>query len=571
MSCRNEPAVAARWLVSAFALGGCTGLIGPVSGAETASRPAESARANPAPGVPASGPGTPSGQAGMNPAAPRPALPAADLAPFSGLRRLTVDEYDNAIRDLLGDDTRGGRLLLPDDPRMPFDNDYTNQVGSKALVEGAELLATDTAARLMKDTARRDRLVGCKPASPADEACLRRFVVAFGRRALRRPLTDEEANRFVALRAVGQMAGDFYAGLRAVVEAFLQHPEFLYRAEIGKPVAGQPGLFALGPYEMAARLSFLVWGSVPDDALLDRAAAGTLAGDGVRMAAVRLFEDPRARTRIARFFALWLGYEELKHDPALVAALQAETSALIGRVVFDEHRPWQDLFRLDETFVSDTLAKHYGLPAAGTQARWIKYGATGRRGLLSHGSFLSAGAKAQDTSPTLRGLFVRERLLCQEVPPPPPNVNTDDVILPANGSPCKAERFRAHGVGGCAGCHQLMDPIGFGLENYDRAGRYRTAEAAHPECTIDGRGDLSGVAFKGPAELSDLLLGSGDLNACVTKQLHRFVVGRAHLDMVDRRLIDAIAGRAGKGDVRFDEMLLDMISAPAFAHRREEQ
>jgi hypothetical protein len=528
-------------------------------------------------------------------AAARPALPGPELAARTGLRRLTVYEYDNTLRDLLGDDSRGSRLLLPDDPRTLFDNDYTNQVGSKALVEGVELLATDAAARLLKDAPRRDRVVGCKPTGPGDEACLRAFVTSFGRRALRRPLGDDEVTRFVALRALADRAGDFYVAVQAVVEAFLQHPEFLYRVEIGAPVPSRPGLLALGPYELASRLSYLIWGSMPDDRLLDRAAArGLGSSDGVRAAAVAMLADARARAHVARFHALWLGYEEMKVDPTLAAAMQAETAALIGRVVFDEHRPWQDLLRIDETFVPDLLAKQYGLAPTGSKdPRWVKYGDSGRRGLLSHGTFLSIGAKATDTSPTLRGKLIRERLFCQDVPPPPPNVNTDGVTAAASGSLCKADRYAIHDQGGCAGCHSLMDPIGFGLENYDQSGRYRTAQywirdmkdpknpvvalatATTPgaqKCDIQGSGEVVGTgAFKGPAELGDLVLRSGRLDVCATTQLYRFAVGRTELFDADQAPIDALAARLGRGDFRLDELVADFVAAPAFAHRREDQ
>lgn len=523
---------------------------------------------------PAAGPDAPPGPqpAPGTVSVPSAPVPGLELASRTGLRRLTVDEYDATLRDLIGDDTRPSRLLLPDDPRIPFDNDYTQQVASKALVEGLELLVSDAAARLFKDPARRDRIVGCRPTGPTDEACLRKFVTAFGRRALRRPLTADEVARFAGLVSLGQQANDFWFGARAVLEAFLQHPELLYRVEIGKPVTGQPGLATLGSFELAARLSFLLWGGPPDDALLDKAASGGLAtADGVRATAAGLLKDPRARARATRFLALWFGYEELKHDATLSAAMQAETAALVERVLFTDRRPFQDLIRLDETFVGDTMARHYGLPSPGRDARWTKYGASGRRGLLAHGSFLSIGAKAMDTSPTLRGLAIRERLFCEEVPPPPPNVNTDDVIEAANGSPCKVDRYAAHGQGGCASCHLLMDPVGFGLENYDRAGKYRTTEEKLPQCAIAGRGELAGVgAFKGPLELGDLLLRTGKLNGCTSKHLVRFAVGRSHLDEVDERLVSALTARIGKEDFRFDDLLVDFVASPAFAHRREE-
>jgi len=487
----------------------------------------------------------------------------------SGLRRLTAAEYVVTVQDLLGVEVDAA-LLLPEDWRQPFDNDYTTQVASQALIEGAELLASDVAALALATPASRDAVVGCEPQGADDVECLRSFLATFGRRALRRPLTPEELDRYAGLIAEAEESGDFYSAVDVALRAFLQHPEFLYRVELGTPVPDAPGVFRLSDHEVATRLSYFLWGSTPSDALLDLADAGRL-GTPEEIAAVAedMLTDERARGRVGRFHALWLGYEQLPHAPELATAMQAETQALIDRVLFEDGMPWQQLLRAEETFVDATLAEHYGLPVP-ADGQWVGYGDSGRQGLLSHGTFLSAMAKVDDSSPTKRGILVRTRLMCQDIPPPPPNVNVDDTEPPEGV--CKEEFYREfHAQGNCAGCHALMDPIGLGLENYDHRGAFRTVENDDPSCTISGEGSIDGKAFSGPAELSELLLDSGSLNACVTRQLYRFAMGRSELEELDEGFVSVLVDEIGTTD-DFDmgALLVRFVADEAFALRREE-
>lgn len=517
---------------------------------------------------------------------PSDAEPASfDRVWTSGVRRLTAREYTDTVRDLLLDDEFDGTALLPIDVPTPFDNEYGIQVASQGLIEGADLLAARAAERLLEDAARLDEVVGCAPLGPDDAACMRAFIASFGRRALRRPLSDDE----IDLRLHGAAgddgaldhaieAGDFAIGVESIVRALLQDPEFLYRVEIGTPVPGEPGLFALSPFEIATRLSYLVWGSAPDDLLLDRAAQGELGdGDAIRAAAEDMLADPRAVGRIARFHAMWLGYASLPHPAEISAAMQAETTALVERVLFDDDLPWQDLFRFPETYVSDLLAENYGLPLPGSsEPAWVDYGDTGRLGLLSHGSFLSIGAVGNDTSPVTRGRFVSERLFCNEVPDPPPGVG-DDPPTPPN-TVCKVDRYAVHSSGGCAGCHVFMDPVGFGLENYDPLGRYReyepddpVTEADESQCEITGEGEVAGIGtFHGPSELAQLALDSASLSQCVVTQLVRFTAGHAGLDDHGAQLVGALLERIGSGDFHFDDLVLELVADDAFRHRRED-
>jgi hypothetical protein len=499
------------------------------------------------------------------------AQPVEKVVPRVGLRRLTSYEYDNTIRDLLGDATKRSALVLPEDPRTPFDNDYSKQAPSKALVEGIELLARDATKAMLADTARRNSIVGCTPKAATDPECFTTFLKKFGRRALRRPLSDEELGRWSNFASFGTEANDFYAGVETAILAFLQHAEFVYRVEVGTPVEGRPSVVRLTDFELASRLSYFVWATTPDEPLLDSAQSGALAnGEGVQAAARRMFADPRAKETVNRFHALWLGYDKVLASGDIAKAMGEETSALINRVVFEQKKPWEDIFRAEDTYINDALATHYSLPPPGsTTPKWVPYGTSGRKGILSHGLFLTNGAKLDDTSPTLRGLAIRLRLMCQEIPPPPPDVDTD--LPPATETQCKTERLAAHSKGGCAGCHSKMDPIGFGLENYDQQGRFRTTEPGKTACVIKGEGELEGVGkFKGPSELSDLLLRDGAVQACMAKQLYRFAIGRAVLDEEDERFITWWTGKLGgaKAGLKLEDLLVEFVATDAFRHRR---
>jgi hypothetical protein len=518
-------------------------------------------------GVVGSGSNGPGGGGGPGTSPPDPLAYGA-----TGLHRLSRIEYDNTVRDLLGDNTRAGFTMLPEDVRDPFDNDFHTQQVSGALISAAETLAAEAAARALSDPARRASLVGCTPAGAADDACLESFVRSFGRRAFRRPLGDDEVAAYLGLGALGQEAGDFYVSVDLVLRAMLQDPSFLYRVEVGTEVSGSRGLFRLNDHEVGTRLAYFLWGTTPDDRLLDDAAAGSLVGPaGRRAAALRMLADGRGAERVRAFHAFWLGYQQLALAPALAAELTAETDALVNRVVFDERADYFQLFRAGETFLTDSLAMHYGLPAPGsTGGTWTGYGQDPRRGILSHGAVLAAGAKFDDTSPTLRGVFVRNRLLCQVVLPPPPSVAVDEPPPPTS-SRCKQDRYVAHTAGGCADCHRNLDPIGFGLERYDRTGAFRTADKDAPECAISGDGEVVGVGtFNGPAGLGEMLIASGGFEACVVTQLFRMALGRREGSADAPTLASLTEGWKQKGRA-LDELLLDLIADPAFIHRRIEQ
>jgi hypothetical protein len=570
-----------------FVLGACSGTVIEAPGGAGAPRPTGG---NPGAGGSSGGSGfSPTGEPtlpppGAGPAVMPPAVPpppASDDGVFFGsaVRRLTKAELRQTLIDLTGLDLGTELAKFPEDfaeagDVFAFDNKYTHQAPSAALIEAAKNLADTVGAEVLADPAVQKRIVPCTPTGPDDQACLRKFFETFGRRVLRRPLGTDEIERYVtAFAPFAVETKDFGRAVHLGVRALLQDVEFLYRPEVGQPVTGKSGLFKLTGPEVATRLSYLLWGTSPDDALMADALNGSKLGtpEAIRATAMKMMADPRAKRGVQRFHALWLGWERQPPPAALSASMLGETSALIEKVIFGERRAWTDLFKSTETFVDAPLAAHYGLPAPAGGAGWTSYGQTGRQGLLSHGTFLGVERKHADTSPTMRGQFLRTRMLCQAVPPPPPELMVDVDAAPTEGN-CKSDRYSMWKREGCKGCHMLMDPLGFGLENYDRVGKRRDVapgDEGKTACSISGSGEMGGNAFQGVAGLSDELVDSGVLESCLSTQLASFMLGRSPRDQeVD--LFARVGQRFSSAGRHFDDLLLDMVSLPGFGYRLAE-
>ncbi len=491
--------------------------------------------------------------------------------PAQALQRLTVRELDRSLAMLTGETHAHARELLPSPTLSPYDNDIVTMLPSASWLEGAERLVQKVAEETVADEKRRALVVGCTPKGNDDLACLKAFIQSFGRSVLRRPLSADEVNGFASLHPQALERGDFYTSVSLVMQRLLLDPEFHFRTEVGQPV--NAAVSQLGAFELATRISFFLQGRSPSRWLLDAAASGQLATkEGVQKVAAQLIAEPEGKAHVQSFHAMWLGFAALPHDAALNKALATETSALINRVVYETAGDYRQLFLSTETYVDAALAKHYGLPApSGTDFAWTPYGNSGRKGILSHGTLLSNGAKLADTSPTLRGQWIRRRLFCQEIPPPPPNVAVDLPPAMAGQAVCKKDRLAVHTkVGTCNGCHKQMDPIGFGLEQYDRAGRFRTAEEAHPECLIDGQGALEGVGtFRGPGALADLMVTTGAVESCAIKQLFRFQTGREETE-ADEGLLALFEKNFDAKGRQFDQLLVDFVSTDSFTQRRGE-
>jgi len=495
-------------------------------------------------------------------------------ASASVARRLSRTELSNLVRDALGDDGSAAAKFLSEDQYRPFDNDYTVQGASSALIESLEATANDIAARAVLP-ANRNRIVPCTPTGPGDTACLRSTIEGVGRRLYRRPLSEEQLQAYLTLQSYATestpgVTHDFYTAVNLVLRSMLQDPEVLYRIEIGTPT-GEPGIFALDDYEVASRLSFLLWGSGPDDALLTQAGAGKLTEAGARtQAAARLLSDPRARTQLERFHAMWLGYRAIPASAELAAAFGLETNKLIDKVVFDQPSSYLDLFTSAQTYVSGPLPAQYGVAAPAGGQGWVSYADDKRAGILSHGSVLAGFSKFSDTSPTQRGIFVQTRLLCNKIGSPPANVNVDQP--PGNADKiCKIDRYDEHRkLKSCAVCHDQLDPIGYGLENYDIGGRYRTHDDAHDDCILPDKGELPGVGeFSGPGQLAQLLVSNGELEACFVQHFMSYAVGR-ELRPEEAAAKDSLLASFKSGGYDLQQMLTHYVGDQRFALRQEE-
>ena len=411
-------------------------------------------------------------------------------------------EYRSAAQELGGQASQPGRIqtidptfdrpnapvditILPDDTLTPFDNDVAEQSPSMLLVESAESIAHNLADWVVGAPDRLQRVVPCTPQSATDAACFEQFVRQFGKRVLRRPLDQEEVTSMLELLSYAKASGQFTDAVSMALRLFLMHPEFIYRVEPGVSVAD--GKVRLSPYEVASRLSFVLQGVTPDDTLLAAADNGTLdTSAGVLGEAKRLLASDEGKVQLRRFHALWLGYSKLDTLPIQIK-LRAETR----RSRRSRHRirprlPLPAARRRDQhrCRAGDSLRAR---PTC-QRVRLGQLRNAPRRGIISQGMFAAAGAKFGDTSPTRRGKFIRERFLCQPVPLPKVNVDVDLPPMQKTANACKVDRYREHRADAvCAGCHGLMDPIGFGLENLDELGRYRAhderpARVPHRRC-----------------------------------------------------------------------------------------
>lgn len=489
-----------------------------------------------------------------------------------GVRRLTRAEYSLTVESLLGDTTQPGDAL-PEDNVDPFENHWRGQTVSLAMVIGAENAATGVAQRFVEDPNRIPAIAGCTPSGPTDEACFRTFIETFGLRAFRRPLDDSEVDAFMRFHAFSVEDNNFATGVMLAIQAFLQMPDFLYVLERGVAVPGRENIFRLTQYEIASRLSYFLWGTNPDDELLEAAANDQLAtSEQMRAQAERMLNDPKARARIQRFHAMWLGYHRFGTGNPIADAMVQETERLIERVVFEEERDFFDLFTINESYMSPELAEYYGFTAPAS-ADWISYADSGRGGILSHGTFLSVASKFGDTSPTQRGRLIRERLMCTPIDPPPPdlNVNVDEPPEAANGSTCKQDRYMAVvETPGCGFCHSQTDLIGLGLEKFDQAGLTRTTDVDDPTCTIEGNGELVGVGtFSGPKQLGELLVQTDQFQACLVRQVYQFAFG-TELDPADREVmenVNTVRDQFNENGHNFKTLLLDIVSSEMFQYR----
>ncbi len=509
-------------------------------------------------------------------AAARAPAVKASAKPNELVRRLTHSQYNNTVRDLLGDDSRPALRFPPEDYVDGFKNQSRGQGMSPLLIESYSAAAEKLALNAFR-AGDANRLVPCKPASADDEKCRDRFVHTFGRRAFRRPLLDAEFQRYAAaFSAQARASGKFLEGARAVVEAMLQSPKFLFHVE-----AGPDGRFR--DYAVASRYSYLLWDTMPSEELFEAASRGELqAVAGRDRWARRMVQSPQARQAADEFFSQWLRFDRVlnafkerrrfpEFTPELAAAMVEETRRLLQDLVWKDGN-FMDAFRADYGFLNADLSTLYKVPAPQGEFQLVRFPReTPRAGLLGQASFLASSAGPTETSPTARGIFVREQLLCQHVPPPPPNINTT-LAEPSEEKPLtRRQRLAAHVDNPtCAACHRLMDPIGFGLESFDAIGRWRDKETILVNASEENRrpkridlpletgGEIAGLpnsAFSNARQLGSILAESPVCQTCIVRQLFRYAVGRLETP-ADQEVIDRLSARFRESGFRFQELLI---------------
>ncbi len=428
------------------------------------------------------------------------------------------------------------------------------------------------------DTPSRRRIFSCHPANAAAEsACAREILATLARRAYRRPLADADVQPLLALYSRFRQEGSFESGIEAALEFLLASPRFLFRAEQDPPGAGTSGVHPVSDLDLASRLSFFLWSSIPDDELLATAGAGRLKDAAVLERQVRrMLEDPKAEALVTNFAGQWLQLRNLRtfqpnsddfpdFDDNLRQAFLREAELFFASII-REDRNVLDLLTADYTFVNERLARHYGIPGIyGSQFRRVIV-PDARRGLLGKGAILAVTSHATRTSPVLRGKWVLENVLGTPPAPPPPNVpalkENEQGVKPKT----MREQMAAHRANAvCASCHRVMDPIGFALENFDPVGAWRSREPGGP---IDASGELAdGSRVDGAVALREALTRHPEVFAqTLTEKLLTYALGRG-LDDHDMPALRGIVGAAGRSGNRFSAIVLGIVKSVPFQMR----
>jgi hypothetical protein len=429
------------------------------------------------------------------------------------------------------------------------------------------------------DTASRRRIFICRPGAASEETgCARRILERLARRAYRRTVTDAEVETLMAFYRAGRADGSFDAGIQHALERLLCSPEFLFRIERPAP-AGRAARRA-DDFDLASRLSFFLWSSIPDDELLDLAARGALGNPATLAAQVtRMLADRRSSALVQNFASQWLvvrNVREAAPDPDLYPefnenlreALQRETELFVEHVI-REDRSVLEFLTADYTFLNERLARHYGIEGVyGNHFRQVSIPDRNRRGLLGHGSVLMVTAYPNRTSPVLRGKWLLDNFLGMPPPPPPPDVDTSLQEKGADGRAATVrERLEMHRRSpACAACHAPMDPLGFALENFDAVGGWRTADEGKP---VDSTGALpDGTKLDGPAGLRVFLLAQREqFVTTLAEKLLMYAVGRK-VDYTDAPAVRRIRRAAAANDYRWSSIVLGIVESTPFQMRR---
>ncbi|MGH9145304.1 MAG: DUF1592 domain-containing protein [Vicinamibacterales bacterium] len=451
---------------------------------------------------------------------------------------------------------------------------FTNPGGVQNLLITGPFKPTGTG-----DTPSRRRIFICRPATPnAELPCATKIMGTLARRAYRGPVTDAEIETLMDFYRQGRQEGDFDIGIQHALARVLVAPRFVYRVEEEHETLPVGTVYRLSGLELASRLSFFLWSSIPDDELLDVAGKGRLHDRAMLERQVkRMLADPKSDALIQNFAGQWLYLRELANveteaknfDENLRQAFKRETELLFGTIV-REDRSLLDLLDADYTFVDERLARHYNIPnVRGSYFRRVTLDASSpRRGLIGHGSMLTVTSVATRTSPVSRGKWILENLLGTPPPVPPPGVETNLGEGETNTTTSLRQRLEQHRANPvCASCHKIMDPLGFSLENFDLVGTWREFDGA---TRIDASGQLAdGTALNGPADLRRALLSrSGAFVTTATEKLLIYALGRP-VHYTDMPTVRSIVRRATADDTRFSSLMLGVIESAPFQMRRK--
>ncbi len=479
------------------------------------------------------------------------------------LRRLTEDEYNNSVRDLFAGVQIPRQTFAPDERVSGFE--------ANVLAPVSELMAEEyqRAAEAISET-----VLGTDLLPNTEPAAVRSFVTDLATRAYRRPATPEEVDALVALYDAGATEFDGETGAQMVVEAVLQSPNFLYRSEVG--IDSDEPVVQLTNYEVASRLSYFLWGSIPDEELLTAAAEGKLTtASEIETQARRMLASPKARDRVNTVMAQWLRVDAIENtdhgDEAFTdemrSSMMAETQAFIDEVIWEDGGSVNTLLTANYTFVDSNIASLYGLEATADEGLVRVELPDNRLGLLSQPGVLSANGHGQYS--VHRGKFIREALLCTP-PYSPPDVLEELPTFDGESMRSKAEKRMNATDEGCAGCHSQYDGIGLAFDNFDELGRYRTEDEHGNALTAGGvitaTGEIDGD-IDGVEELATTLAGSDAVKTCVAKQFFRYATARneGSGDACSMHVIQTALDASG-GDIK--EMLVALTKTDAFRYRK---
>jgi hypothetical protein len=519
------------------------------------------------------------------PVAPPPQDPPADglvckpdLRPPAPLSLLTRAQYDATISDLLGDNSQPALSFPAENDVAGFNNNTEVHIANPLLVEQFMNAAEGIASRAV--LANLGTLAPCAGTSTAEQtSCGAAFVASFGKRAFRRPLTSDEAQAFNTLFSGLNASRGYSTAVEVTMQALLQSPQFLYRLDSERAATPETGAVALDSYQLAARLSYFLTGSMPDPQLFAVADANALSSTAeIETQARRLLETSRARAMVRDFNQQWLQLDQLaglaRNPPQGIADVKGigadyrESLQQFLDQAFWERGTLQSLFLSPVTFVNTRLGSVLGLAAPASGFGSVSE-APGSVGLLSQPGLMAMLAHADQSGPIQRGVFVRQRLLCLEVPPPPPGLNP----VPPDPDPklTTRERFRVHTAStSCSGCHKLIDGAGFGFENYDELGRYRTQENglavdASGEMLLTGEAAVDGP-YNGVLELSNRLALSPRVERCLATNWYRYAMGRVETE-ADGCSLREVEQKFSASGGQFKELLVAVTLSEAFRYR----